>query len=82
VLSEVEECNELPSLSADMLAMPSCVTPHGLGMFGQVNPKQTPVQLPTGDTPGMLTNSVNRLLHISLCHVPASKLFSEQSKNV
>ena len=56
-MSEMEGSNELPGLTSDMLAVSSCITPHG---FAQPNTTRTPVQLPTGDTPNMMMNSVNR----------------------
>jgi len=60
-MSELEGlCPELMGISSDALTVSSCVTPHGLGMLGQPNRTQTPVQLPTGDTPQMLMNSVDR----------------------
>jgi len=58
---ELEGCNEL-GLSSDVLAVSSCITPHGFVLCGQSSTMQTPpVQLPTGDTPhNLLLNSVNR----------------------
>ena len=61
-MSELEGCYPgLMGMSSDMLAVSSCVTPHGFGICGQANVTPTPVPLPTGDTPGsVLRTSVNR----------------------
>jgi len=59
-MSELEECSELMGASSDELALSSCVTPHAFGLCGRPNVTSTPVAQPTGDTPHMLLNTVNR----------------------
>jgi len=59
-MSELDGLSELMEMSEEALAVSSCVTPHGLGLGGRPALTPTPIDQPTGDTPRMLMNSVNR----------------------
>jgi len=79
-MNELEGCSELMGMSAGDLAVSSCVTPHAFGLCGRPNVTPAPVQQPTGDTPHMLLNSINRSAFPCLCIVTLPTLILSNAR--